>query len=232
MNKLIYIFILIFLVFGCSSKTNNDKPDQLQKQIDGLQKEIESKQQSDSETVKKDTEISGDQNQQNQKLKSCKLSDGKLVDDEWIGKDTGSNYCNQCRCMKGALACTKMACLVKDSSVKTSAKDISQQDDSKSESEDERRRKDEEESKRAEEERKEDFEKIEFTPEGETLGYISLDQARLLAMQTARDAPGNYGRRFSGSRMVFDVVEQEDGEDYYIVTLSIRPEGDFAGTPG
>ncbi|PKB84256.1 MAG: hypothetical protein BZY88_00585 [SAR202 cluster bacterium Io17-Chloro-G9] len=84
----------------------------------------------------------------------------------------------------------------------------------------------------AEEESKEDFEKIEFTPEGESLGYISLEQARLLAMQTARDDPGNYGRRFSGSRMVFDVAEQEDGEDYYIVTLSFRPEGDFAGTTG
>jgi len=29
-------------------------------------------------------------------------------------------------------------------------------------------------------------EKFEFTPEGETLGYISLDQARLSAMRTAR----------------------------------------------
>ena len=83
----------------------------------------------------------------------------------------------------------------------------------------------------AEEERKEDFEKIEFTPEGEALGYISLEQARLLAMQTARDNPGNYGRRFSGS-MVFDVAEQEDGEDYYIITMNFRPEGDFAGTTG
>ena len=84
----------------------------------------------------------------------------------------------------------------------------------------------------AEEERKEDFDKIEFTPEGETLGYISLEQARLLAMQTARDDPGNYGRRFSGSRMVFDVAEQEDGEDYYVITMNFRPEGDFAGTTG
>lgn len=84
----------------------------------------------------------------------------------------------------------------------------------------------------AEEERKEDFNKIEFTTEGETLGYISLEQARLLAMQTARDNPGNYGRRFSGSRMVFDVAEQEDGEDYYIITMNFRPEGDFAGTTG
>ena len=84
----------------------------------------------------------------------------------------------------------------------------------------------------AEEDSKEDFEKIEFTPEGETLGYISMEQARLLAMQTARDNPGNYGRRFSGSRMVFDVAEQEDGEDYYIITMTFRPEGNFVGTTG
>lgn len=33
-------------------------------------------------------------------------------------------------------------------------------------------------------------EKLEFTPEGEVLGYISLDQAVVLAMQTARATPG------------------------------------------
>ena len=63
MKKFIYLFILIFLVFGCSSSVNNDELDQLQKQIDEHQKDIKSKQQSDSETVKKDTEISDDQNQ-------------------------------------------------------------------------------------------------------------------------------------------------------------------------
>ena len=74
--------------------------------------------------------------------------------------------------------------------------------------------------------------KFDFSSEGEVLGYISLEQARLLAMQTARDTPGDYGRRFRGVRMVFQPVEEEDGEDYYVVTLSFRPEGDFAGTPG
>ncbi len=47
-----------------------------------------------------------------------------------------------------------------------------------------------------------------FTPEGEALSYISLEQARLVAMQTARDDPGNYGSRFRGVRMVYEVVEQ------------------------
>ena len=75
-------------------------------------------------------------------------------------------------------------------------------------------------------------EKIDFDSAGEVLAYISLEQARVLAMQSAEENPGNYGLRFSGSRMVYDVVEQEDGEDYYVITLSFRPEGDFSGTPG
>ena len=71
-----------------------------------------------------------------------------------------------------------------------------------------------------------------FTPEGEALGYITLEQARLVAMQTARDDPGNYGSRFSGVRMVYEVDEQDEGEDYYTITMTFRPEGDFRGTPG
>ena len=49
--------------------------------------------------------------------------------------------------------------------------------------------------------------KFGFTAEGEALGYISLPQARQLAMQTARETPGNYGSQFSGITMVFDVVD-------------------------
>ena len=54
----------------------------------------------------------------------------------------------------------------------------------------------------------------------------------LLAMETARDDPGDYGERFQGVGMAFDVTEQEEGEDYYTITLSFSPEGDFMGTPG
>ena len=82
----------------------------------------------------------------------------------------------------------------------------------------------------ADEGNKED--QFSFTDQGEALGYISLEQARVVAMRTARDQPGDYGRRFSSVRMVFNVVEQEEGEDYYIVTLSLRPQGDFEGTAG
>ena len=79
------------------------------------------------------------------------------------------------------------------------------------------------------EEKKEEQYGIGSTSEVE---WISLEQAGVLAMRTAREAPGNYGRPFSGTRMVFDVTEREDGEDFYIISLSFRPEGDFAGTPG
>ena len=75
-------------------------------------------------------------------------------------------------------------------------------------------------------------EKSEATPEGEVLGYISLDQACLLAMQTARDSPGDYGRRFRQTLMVYEGIEDHDTEDHYVVALSVRPQGQFSGTPG
>ena len=84
----------------------------------------------------------------------------------------------------------------------------------------------------AEDAGKQDEGKIDFTREGEALGYISLDQARVLAMRTAREAPNAYGRRFRNVAMAFDVVEDTETEDHYVVTLSFRPEGAFAGSPG
>ena len=73
-------------------------------------------------------------------------------------------------------------------------------------------------------------EKFDFTPEGE--GYISLDEARVLALQTASSAPGDYGRSFRGVTMVFEVSSLEETDDFYEVTLSFRPQGNFDGTPG
>ncbi len=84
----------------------------------------------------------------------------------------------------------------------------------------------------AEDQEKKEEEKFDFTREGEVLGYISLYQARVLAMRTAREAPGDYGRRFQGVAMAFEVAEDEETEDHYVVTLSFRPEGPFTGTPG
>jgi hypothetical protein len=73
-------------------------------------------------------------------------------------------------------------------------------------------------------------EKFDFTSEGE--GYISLDEARVLAMRTAVASPGNYGSAYRGVDMVFDFVESIETDDYYMVTLSVRPQGNVDGTPG
>ena len=75
-------------------------------------------------------------------------------------------------------------------------------------------------------------EKFDFTPEGEALGYISLDQAQVLAMRTARETPGAYGSSYTDVPMAFEVVEAEETEDHYTITLSFRPQGEFTGTTG
>ena len=68
--------------------------------------------------------------------------------------------------------------------------------------------------------------KLEFTPEGETLGYISLDQARVIALQHARDDREFYGR-YADAELVWDVIGAEETEDYYEVRLAYRPAGNF-----
>jgi len=73
-------------------------------------------------------------------------------------------------------------------------------------------------------------EKFDFTSEGE--GYISLDEARVLAMRTAVETPGDYGSSYQGVTMFFEVVEATETDDFYYVTLLFRPQGNFDGTPG
>ena len=82
------------------------------------------------------------------------------------------------------------------------------------------------------EDQSEQFEdKLEFTPQGEALGYISLDQARVLALQHARDNREIYGR-FADRELVWEVINSEETEDYYEVRVSYRPAGDFRGRAG
>ena len=73
-------------------------------------------------------------------------------------------------------------------------------------------------------------EKFDFTAEGE--GYISLGEARVLAVRTAVESPGNYGRQYQHAAMAFEVVESGEEDDHYNISLSFRPQGNFAGTPG
>ncbi len=60
----------------------------------------------------------------------------------------------------------------------------------------------------AEEEGKKD-DQFGFTPEGEALGYISLEQARVLAMEHARDNPEVYSSRYNRLALVQEVISQE-----------------------
>ena len=75
-------------------------------------------------------------------------------------------------------------------------------------------------------------EKFDFTGEGEAVGYISLVQARVLAMSTAREIPGEYGSSYQGVPMAFEVTVATEDEDFYNITLSFRPQTTFSGRPG
>ena len=76
-----------------------------------------------------------------------------------------------------------------------------------------------------------DEDKLEFTAEEETRGYISLDQARVLALQHARDNREIY-ERYADGELVWEVVSADETEDYYEVRLSYRPARGFRGRPG
>jgi hypothetical protein len=82
------------------------------------------------------------------------------------------------------------------------------------------------------EETKQDVDKLDFTSDGETFGYISLDQARVLALRLAREDISVYGERYSKTRFTWEVTSAEDGEDYYQIRISFRPVQGFSGEPG
>ena len=77
------------------------------------------------------------------------------------------------------------------------------------------------------EEKQED--KFNFTPQGEAVGFVTLDQARLIAIQRAREESGNYGPSWQSVPMVFEVVDAEETENDYSLILSFHPEGEFPG---
>ena len=59
-----------------------------------------------------------------------------------------------------------------------------------------------------------------------------MGDARILAVRTAAESPGDYGRDFREVAMVFEVVESGEDDDHYNITLSIRPQGNFEGWRG
>ena len=84
----------------------------------------------------------------------------------------------------------------------------------------------------ANEEGSQQEEKFEFDAAGEALGYISLDQARVLALRHARDHQDFYGPRHASVELTWDELSTEESEDYYRIRLSFRPAQGFQGQPG
>jgi len=74
--------------------------------------------------------------------------------------------------------------------------------------------------------------KFEFTPEGESVEYISLGDARVMAIRHARENPEIYGDEYQGTSMVWRPVSQVEEEEFYEIQLSFQPAGIFTGTPG
>ena len=74
-----------------------------------------------------------------------------------------------------------------------------------------------------EDEGKKEEPKVEFDSAGEAIAYISLDQARVLALQHALGNRDFYGRRYARWDLVWAVTSAEETEDYHEVRLSYRP---------
>ena len=74
--------------------------------------------------------------------------------------------------------------------------------------------------------------KFEFTDSGEVIEWITLEDARVRAIEHARDNTDFYGQEYAGVRLAWEVLSQEEGEEYYTIRLSFRPSGRFRGEPG
>ena len=68
--------------------------------------------------------------------------------------------------------------------------------------------------------------------EGEVLEYIGLDQARIKAIEYARDNTDFYGPKYEGVYFAWEFKSAEETEDYYEINLSFRPAGRWRGEPG
>ena len=84
----------------------------------------------------------------------------------------------------------------------------------------------------AEDQGKQDEEKFDYSDTIERVAYISLEEAKVLAMEHARDNAELYGPRYRGVTFAHEVISGEEGEDYYDLKLRFRPAGRFRGEPG
>ena len=74
----------------------------------------------------------------------------------------------------------------------------------------------------AEEQDKKDEEKLEFDSAGQPLGYISLDQARVLAMRTARENTGFYGEVYGQQDLVWNELSAEESKECSLLNGALR----------
>ena len=71
-----------------------------------------------------------------------------------------------------------------------------------------------------------------FDSSGEAMGYISVDQARVLAIQHARDNTDFYDPSIRNEPLIWEVESQEETEDFYEIRVSFRPARGFQGQAG
>ena len=88
--KYIILLVIIFTLFACSNIDSDLQPEPNENQP----------------TFNDNSSMDNSDN-------FCTLNSGEEVEEGWSGNDTGSNFCNKCRCMNGNLACTRMACIPK-----------------------------------------------------------------------------------------------------------------------
>ena len=64
------------------------------------------------------------------------------------------------------------------------------------------------------------------------MGYIGMDQARVLAMRRAGEDRSFYGPRYGSRDLVWEVTSAQETEDYYDIKVFFRPATGFRGDPG
>jgi hypothetical protein len=69
-------------------------------------------------------------------------------------------------------------------------------------------------------------------PAGSSGSFVSLDQARDIALGHARENLDLYGGRWSKRALTWSVSVAEEREDAYYVQLSYQPAQKFSGEPG
>ncbi|MBQ10552.1 MAG: hypothetical protein CMJ45_03270 [Planctomyces sp.] len=71
-----------------------------------------------------------------------------------------------------------------------------------------------------------------FDSSGESLGYISMEQAGVLAIQHAQNNTGFYDSSIRHEPLVWEIEGQVETDDFYEIRISFRPTRNFQGQPG